>query len=160
MRIFPRLAVLATLFVITACSDPLAPKIKDATFAPELGIDLSRFERRASGLYIQELVEGTGPDAGGFSTVKAWYTGWLVNGVQFDTRVCLPDDDGECTADPAVFSPSGAVIAGFAEGIRGMRAGGKRLLIIPPSLGYGNRSQGSIPRNSILVFEIEVVSVN
>ena len=52
------------------------------------------------------------------------------------------------------------MIDGFDEGVRGMRVGGQRQLIIPPSLGYGSRATGSIPANSILIFVITLTATN
>ena len=79
------------------------------------------------------------------------YTGWLADGTQFDTNG---------PTDPA-FSfvlGTGNVIAGWHLGVPGMRVGGQRQLIIPPSLGYGAEANGKIPGNSILVFNVTIVS--
>ncbi len=54
---------------------------------------------------------------------------------------------------------SGQVIGGFNQGVTGMKEGGQRRVVIPPSLGYGSQAQGTIPANSTLVFDIELVSV-
>jgi FKBP-type peptidyl-prolyl cis-trans isomerase FkpA len=139
---------------IVACSDsPTAIRIDDAQFAPELGIDLSAMEQTGTGLYLQDLAIGDGDTATLGAIVSVYYRGWLIDGTLFDSR-----------ADPAppltFFLSPGQVIAGFAEGIRGMRVGGSRRLIIPPALGYGSQPQGPIPGNSILVFEVELVNVN
>ena len=77
------------------------------------------------------------------------YAGYLRNGTEFDSGSL-----------PAFTTGTGAVIAGYDEGVRGMRVGGQRQLIIPPSLGYGSRGSGSIPANSILVFVITLTATN
>ena len=80
------------------------------------------------------------------------YTGWLANGTQFDTNGAN-DDSGF-----SFVLGTGNVIAGWHLGIAGMRVGGQRQLIIPPSLGYGAQANGTIPGNSILVFNVTIVS--
>lgn len=153
---FSRLAALAAaLLVVSACGDsnPVAPRIEDADFAPSLGVDLTLMERKASGLYIQELNEGTGTPASFGNYVDVRYTGWLVNGTRFDSNV---DPEGDLLE---VLLGAGRVIDGFGEGLRGIRPGGRRKLVIPPRLGYGKQKQGDIPANSILVFEVEAVNV-
>lgn len=118
------------------------------------------------GLKVTDLKVGTGEvaKAGMIATVQ--YTGWLTNGTQFDTsrqagrsalKVLLSQDQSLCQGS------SGAdftcVIPGWTEGVEGMRVGGKRKLIIPPELGYGNQAQGPIPANSTLVFQVELTAL-
>jgi FKBP-type peptidyl-prolyl cis-trans isomerase FkpA len=81
------------------------------------------------------------------------YTGWLIDGTKFDSS----KDRG----DPFVFPLGGRrVIAGWDEGVQGMRVGGVRKLTIPPALGYGTRGAGGvIPPNATLVFEVELLGV-
>jgi len=141
--------------LLAACdSSPTAPpRIEDATFAQELGVNLTAMTRTASGLYLQNLVEGSGPEVGAGSWVSLRYTGWLVDGTEFDSNL----DAG----DPLLrFNlGGGGVIPGFGEGVRGMRVGGRRLLVVPPSLGYGADGIGPVPGNAILVFSIELVEL-
>jgi FKBP-type peptidyl-prolyl cis-trans isomerase len=158
MRIFRSgiRAVLAPLLiaVLVSCdSDPVAPRIEDTTFAPSLGVNLSEMTKTVSGLYIKNLVLGTGAAAGTGSRAYVYYTGWLTDGTEFDSA--WPPDEEPIRA----WIGSGDTVKGFAEGIRGMQVGGKRLIVVPPALGYGNRTVGPIPSNSILVFEIELVDV-
>jgi peptidylprolyl isomerase len=61
--------------------------------------------------------------------------------------------------EPAVF-PLNQVVPGFAQGIDGMKVGGRRELVIPPAMGYGSRAQGPIPANSTLVFVVDLLAVN
>ncbi len=107
----------------------------------------------ASGLVIEDLVEGTGDTAVAGKTVTVHYTGWLTNGAKFDSS--------KDRNDPFEF-PLGArhVIAGWDEGVQGMKVGGTRKLTIPPQLGYGARGAGGvIPPNATLVFEVELLGV-
>jgi FKBP-type peptidyl-prolyl cis-trans isomerase FkpA len=108
----------------------------------------------ASGLVIEELLVGTGAEACAGQTVSVHYTGWLTNGSKFDSS----KDRNE----PFEF-PLGArhVIAGWDEGVQGMRIGGKRKLTIPSALGYGARGAGGvIPPNATLVFEVELLGLS
>ena len=107
----------------------------------------------ATGLVIEDLTIGAGEPAGAGQRVTVHYTGWLTDGTKFDSS----KDRG----DPFVF-PLGArrVIAGWDEGVQGMRVGGVRKLTIPPQLGYGARGAGGvIPPNATLVFEVELLGV-
>lgn len=103
-----------------------------------------------SGLQIEVLAEGTGeaPDAG--DRVQVHYTGTLVDGTVFDSS----RERGE----PATF-PLEGVIAGFSEGLRQLKEGGRAKLYIPPSIGYGERGVGPIPPNATLIFDVELIDV-
>jgi FKBP-type peptidyl-prolyl cis-trans isomerase len=104
----------------------------------------------ASGLVYEDLQVGTGAVAKAGDSVTVNYTGWLQDGTKFDSSI----DRGQ----PSSFSLNG-VIPGWSEGVQGMAVGGTRLLVIPPSLGYGSQANGSIPANSTLVFEVQLVSI-
>jgi peptidylprolyl isomerase len=107
----------------------------------------------ASGLKYVDMVEGTGATPQKGQTVTVHYTGTLENGRKFDSSV----DRGQ----PYEFRlGEGAVIKGWDEGLASMKVGGKRKLIIPPLLGYGQRgSPPNIPPNSILLFDVELLGV-
>lgn len=119
-----------------------------SSYAPALNVSISSMTKTASGLYYKDLVTGTGATAEAGYTVRVQYGGWLVNGVQFDTT------DGKTPGYFEFLLNAGKVIKGWDEGVRGMKAGGKRQLVIPPDLGYGTTGSGAIPGNAILVFEI------
>ena len=128
------------------------PDITMTTFAPALGIDLSKMTKTASGLYFRDLTLGAGATVLVGKRVSIHYLGWLANGTQFDAN--------QPGANPFQFTVgAGQVIPGFDEGVRGMALGGRRQLIIPPSLGYGSTASGPIPANSILVFQIDLVTI-
>jgi peptidylprolyl isomerase len=105
-------------------------------------------------LVIKDLIKGTGPAATPASTVTVQYVGELYkNGKQFDASW----DDG---SGQPVSLPLSGVIPGWQQGIPGMRVGGRRELIIPPSLAYKNEKQAKIPANSTLVFVIDLHGVS
>ena len=104
-----------------------------------------------TGLVAQDEVIGTGAEAKTGSLVSVQYTGKLQDGTVFDTSV---------GKTPIQFPlGQGYVIPGWEQGLLGMKVGGKRLLIIPPGMAYGDRANGTIPANSTLIFEVELVGV-
>jgi FKBP-type peptidyl-prolyl cis-trans isomerase FkpA len=108
----------------------------------------------ASGLKYEDLTEGTGQEAKAGDTVEVHYTGWLTNGTKFDSSLDR--------RSPFSFKLGARrVIAGWDEGVAGMKVGGKRKLTIPPELGYGARGAGGvIPPNAELIFEVELLKVS
>jgi FKBP-type peptidyl-prolyl cis-trans isomerase FkpA len=102
-------------------------------------------------LQIEELIIGTGATAAVGDTVSVHYTGRFTNGTVFDT-----------SAGRAPFQfrlGANQVIPGFEQGIVGMKVGGRRRLTIPPSLAYGSTGSGSIPPNTTIVFDVDLVSI-
>lgn len=101
----------------------------------------------------EDLVVGSGAEAVAGKTVSVHYTGKLTDGTKFDSSL----DRG----DPFSFRlGAGQVIKGWDQGVAGMKVGGKRMLTIPPELGYGARGAGGvIPPNATLVFEVELLGV-
>jgi FKBP-type peptidyl-prolyl cis-trans isomerase len=110
-----------------------------------------------NGLKYTDNTTGTGTEATAGKKVSVHYTGWLYDngakGKKFDSSV----DRGQ----PFQFTLGAhQVIAGWDEGVAGMKVGGKRTLIIPPELGYGSRGAGGvIPPNATLMFDVELLGV-
>jgi FKBP-type peptidyl-prolyl cis-trans isomerase len=105
-----------------------------------------------SGLKYTDLVVGTGPSPRPGQTAVVHYTGTLTDGTPFDSS----RDKGQ----PYSFALGrGVVIKGWDEGVATMKVGGRRRLVVPPALGYGARPKGSIPPNSTLVFDVELLDV-
>lgn len=104
-------------------------------------------------LKIEDLVVGTGAAAKAGDTLRVDYTGWLENGTKFDSSL----DSGQ----PIEFVlGQGRVIAGWDQGLVGLKVGGKRRLTIPPALGYGASGAGDvIPANAALIFEVELLEI-
>ncbi len=137
MRIF--IMILIVAIVLTACT---ANK-------PKGGMIMT-----ATGLQYEVLTQGNGATAKAGDNVSVHYTGWLMDGKKFDSSV----DRGQ----PFSFNlGAGQVIKGWDDGVSGMKVGEKRVLIIPPEMGYGSRGAGGvIPPNATLKFEVELLKIN
>ena len=114
-------------------------------------------QKTASGLSYEDTVVGTGASPQQGQTCVMHYTGWLwVNGAKgskFDSSL----DRGKPFEFPL---GKGRVIKGWDEGVASMKVGGKRTLLIPPTLGYGDRGAGGvIPPGATLLFEVELLRV-
>jgi len=120
-------------------------------FVKQQGGDPDKMVTTDTGLMIIDEVVGSGEQpASTNATVSVHYTGWLTNGTKFDSS----RDRGQ----PASF-PLNRVIPGWTQGVSGMKVGGKRWLIIPSDLGYGDRgSPPVIPGGAMLIFEVELLS--
>ena len=161
---FTRLAAAASLLVFVGCTgtnngttavdtnvyteDPVTSQ-----YASALNVIIGSMVKTPSGLYYKDVTTGTGAVAAAGYTVRVQYAGYLVNGNQFDTS------DGKTPNYYEFLLNAGKVIKGWDEGVQGMKVGGKRQLVIPPSLGYGSTGSGSIPANAILVFEVSLIAV-
>ncbi len=150
-RVIMFAAPLAAMLILTGCAGttdtatPAAPPVPAmATTTP-------------SGLQYADTVPGKGRSPRRGQTAVVHYTGWLyvdgARGKKFDSSV----DKGT----PFEFRVGqGDVIRGWDEGVITMKTGGKRTLIIPPALGYGERGAGTdIPANATLIFDVELIAV-
>jgi FKBP-type peptidyl-prolyl cis-trans isomerase len=109
----------------------------------------------AGNLQIKDTEVGTGAVAAVGDKIKVTYVGSLTNGKVFDRST--NDNNGK----PVSFTlATGKVIAGWVEGIPGIRVGGTRELVIPAALGYGCTAEGSIPANSTLIFTVQLLGVS
>ncbi|HET9425635.1 MAG TPA: FKBP-type peptidyl-prolyl cis-trans isomerase [Gemmatimonadaceae bacterium] len=126
-----------------------SPAIIDSTnFAPALEIDLPRFTRLSSGMYYLETLRGTGVVAADGRKVAFRYAAFLADGTPVETqRAPIEAELGD------------GMIRGLRLGLSGMREGGQRRLVVPPSLAYGRSRYGNVPPNSVLVFDVELISV-
>jgi FKBP-type peptidyl-prolyl cis-trans isomerase len=147
------LLVIWSALAFAACGNAVAP-LTNEDFAPELNVDLETMTQTSSGLYYQDITAGSGEVAVVGDVVSVHYEGFLPNGTKFDSSRDL--------GTPLEFTlGSSRLIAGFNEGIAGMRVGGMRKLVIPPSLAYGEQGvPPTIPENATLVFDIELLAVN
>ncbi len=165
MRTLAVLLATITLAVgLVACEDEDAidnspdPTVSDTTSEPTAAAtnipqpDVSADPTTtSSGLQIIDVEVGTGQAVVATDSVTVHYTGWLDDGTTFDSSVAR--------GQPASFS-LGGVIPGWTEGLQGMQIGGKRRLIIPSDLGYGEGGFGeTIPPGATLTFDIELISI-
>ena len=125
----------------------LAGCTSDNPVGPTLGVPFS----------ITDIVIGTGAVAANGDTLTVEFTGWLYDPSQPDNKGTVFD---ATNGDPFTFVLGvGSVIVGWDSGMVGMRVGGRRRLVIPPNLGFGESGAGPIPGNATLLFEIELLSV-
>jgi len=139
--------IIATILILSifSCSSSKDATKKDSSTDNE-------FITTPSGLKYKDIVIGNGPSPKEGQTCLVHYHGTLENGTVFDSSV----DRGT----PFEFKIGiGQVIKGWDEGVMTMKVGGKRKLIIPANLAYGNRNVGSIPANSTLIFEVELLNI-
>ena len=161
-RPFRALILLPLALILAACggdeNGPLEVELQDPariTFASSLGVDLDAMDLQSSGLYIRDLNVGEGDPTVAGDVAVVHYAGWISDGTLFDSsripgRNPFPVNLG-----------AGQVIAGWEEGLLGMRVGGVRQLVIPPQLAYGAQSPSPlIPAGSVLIFEVELLEVN
>lgn len=106
----------------------------------------------SNALQVIDLVEGDGKTCVKGALITTQYTGWLEDGTVFDSSYNR-GQPFQCVIG------SKRVIAGWDQGLMGMKVGGKRKLLVPAHLGYGERQIGKIPPNSNLIFEIELLEV-
>ena len=137
----------------TTSTDKTQPKETATVEEPNASQTPQGFTKTKSGLMYKDKKVGTGATAKSGEKVSVHYKGWLDNGTVFDTSK-------QAGRGPFEF-PLGAgnVIPGWDEGVQGMKVGGVRELIIPPDLGYGSMEMGTIPANSTLHFEVELLKV-
>jgi FKBP-type peptidyl-prolyl cis-trans isomerase FkpA len=144
-----RLLALLGLLAVTACQ----AGTKGGGFSASLGVDTTAMTKASSGLWYTDVTIGQGAPAEAGRTVTVHYTGWLPDGTKFDSS----RDRGE----PFAFTlGAGQVIAGWDEGVKGMKVGGRRKLVLPPQLAYGDGgAPPAIPGGATLVFDVEVLKV-
>lgn len=144
----PRLAF-ATLFVLTlaACA-PRQVGLRGTTFGPDAEVVLDAMTLHERGFYYRDVAEGTGDATTAGSTVMISYVVRLADG-----RVVDQTPPG---ANMTITLGSGGAIRGLEIGLRGMRVGGVRQLVIPPELAYGATRNGAVPPNSVLVMLVRL----
>jgi peptidylprolyl isomerase len=150
-----RAPLIAALLLVAACRQPdiIAPPRdpQQVVYAPELHVDIGAMTRTNSGLFYQDVRLGGGDVAMAGDSIRLLYAGYLTNGTLVEARL------DTANAAPIVLGKDN-VIAGWEEGIPGMREGGLRKLVIPPELGFGSQGRRPVPPNAILVFDIELLT--
>jgi FKBP-type peptidyl-prolyl cis-trans isomerase len=144
-----RFSVALLSVLLSACGGDGKGGSGDSDFT----LDSAAFSKTPSGLQYQDVVTGTGPEARPGQVAVVHYTGWLTDGTKFDSS----RDRGEPFSFPI---GEGQVIAGWDQGVAGMKVGGRRKLLIPPDLGYGELgSPPVIPPAATLVFDVELLKL-
>lgn len=151
------LVVLAAAVLVTGClthtdrcGDPVPSNPATETYAPSLNVNLASMTRTADGVYLQDLVVGTGDQLTAPALVQINYGAWLPSGALVDTTA----------QGPTLLDLSTRAAPGVTEGMLGMRIGGQRLLVVPSNLALGPCARGPIPPNSTLVYKIELLAIN
>lgn len=142
---------LMVLVVITACKKKKTvdqAALDQETITNYINDNQLDAKATGSGLYYVITTQGSGPQPTASSSVKVNYKGYLTNGSVFDE-----------SKSGGYFTSLQQVIKGWQEGIPYFKKGGKGVLLIPSALGYGSQGAGSIPPNSVLIFDIELLEV-
>jgi FKBP-type peptidyl-prolyl cis-trans isomerase len=151
------LATLAAVLLVTGClthpdrcADVVPSDPATESFAAGLNVDLSAMTRTADGVYLQDVVTGSGEELTAPTLVQMNYSAYLPNGAEVDT-----------TANgPVLLDLRTNAAVGVSEGMMGMKIGGQRLLVVPSVLALGPCGRGPIPPNSTLVYKIELLAIN
>lgn len=148
-----RLLTVPLLLLVAACDGPPTPEPTPKEDIPKPQVVAEEdFVVTESGLKMYDITVGDGDLASSGDRVAVHYHVWLTDGEFVDSSY-LREAPFEFTLG------TGFVIAGWDEGIPGMRVGGTRQLVIPPDLAYGEQGRGNIPPNATLIFECQLVSV-
>ena len=126
--------------------------VKDPVVAEMWDVDRSKIKKSESGLMYVIVEEGEGDFATDGNVVTVHYSGFLEDGTKFDSSVERDEPFSFVVGQKQV-------IAGWDEGIRMLKKGGKARFVIPPALGYGDRTAGKIPPGSTLLFDIELIDI-
>ena len=143
----------------TPDSSTAQPPASSTTAEPSVDpTKFTQYDKYKDGTAAQfaELKVGDGDQLSSGKKAAVLYKGWLTNGQLFDQS--RADDKGQLQPFTLTLGAH-EVISGWEQGLNGMQVGGSRLLIIPPSVGYGASGQGSIPPNSVLVFQVQLLAV-
>ena len=107
-----------------------------------------------------DVKQGTGAEAVSGKPVLVHYTGWLYDPSKPDQKGAKFDSSLDRKVPFGFIIGAGRVIKGWDEGVAGMKVGGQRTLIIPPTMAYGERGAGGvIPPNATLIFDVELIEV-
>jgi len=155
---FPGLAV--AVLCGTIAGTPNAQQPASSSAQPATPPLASKIGAQVTELKKIDVKQGDGMEAVAGKTVVVHYTGWLYDPDAADGRGKKFDSSVD-RKEPFDFRlGAGKVIKGWDEGVAGMKAGGKRTLVIPPQLGYGARGAGGvIPPNATLLFDVELIEV-
>ena len=141
--------VSALLLSAVACGGGDSSSTPGSTLGPSSNNTLT------TQLTVVDVALGTGAVANSGTRITVSYSGFLYDSNGFENKGRQFDSSSAFTFTLG----AGQVIKGWDQGVIGMRVGGLRRLIIPPSLGYGNQAVGTIPANSTLVFDVRLISV-
>ena len=149
------MSALVGLLAVGACTTETPPagpsNPATETYASSLGIDVTQFTTVTNDVLYRDLTVGEGAEAAAGKTIRVTYTGWLPNGKRFETNEGKPPFQ--------LVLGNGEVIEGWDKGIVGMRAGGKRRLLIGSEAGFGRDGSGPNPPNTTMIFDVTVSSV-
>ena len=145
------IALCLTVFILLSCKQKNSvnqPAIDEQIITQYIADNKLDAKATGTGLYYVITNAGIGSQPNINSNVTVKYKGYLSNGSVFDQ-----------SANNGISFSLASVIKGWQEGIPLFKKGGKGILLIPSELGYGNVSQGAIPENSVLIFDIELIDV-
>jgi len=150
---FSVLVLLASLFPapFAAAQTPSAPSSTQGS---------SKLDAMPTDLQKNDVKQGTGAEAVTGKAVIVHYTGWLYDPAKPEGKGAKFDSSRDRQVPFGFLLGAGKVIKGWDQGVVGMKVGGQRTLIIPPSYGYGERGAGGvIPPNATLIFDVELIEV-